>query len=289
MNVNEYLSEVLKSQELEKEDLKSLTEHRNEVESYLREKFGDDPVIKYAGSYAKDTMIKESYDLDIVCYFSSLDERTLKEIHDDVEICLKEQYLVEDKASAVRILNLKENGAPVGYHIDVVPGRFIEDSSDVFLHVTYGDKKRIQTNLKTHINHISNSNCVDVIKLVKLWNNRNNLTIRTFILELFVVKSLLGFRQKADSQKAFLKVLESFKDDFKNMELIDPANSNNVVSSIMTTSHKNLVAKAAENTLSIIEESENISDWKSVFKDDSQNSTNAQPTSINNPHGQWAL
>lgn len=287
MTINEYLRELLKFQELNKEELEALTGHRDEVESYLREKFGQDPVIKYAGSHAKGTMIRENYDLDVVCYFPSSDERTLKEIHDDVESCLREQYSIEEKPSAVRILDLLVVSAPNGYHIDVVPGRFIEKSSDVFLHVVYGEKERIQTNLKTHIDHIANSGCVDIIKMMKLWNSRNNLTVRTFILDLFVVKSLSDYREKGDLQKAFVKAMESFRDDFENIQLVDPANSNNIVSYDMDPSHKSLVAQSAKEALSQIAESDDISSWKNVFRDNTQVPNNG-PSVIVDPPRQWS-
>lgn len=94
-------------------------------------------------------------------------------------------------------MDLKGSQAPVDFHIDVVPGRFIEGTTDVFLNVAYGDKQRMQTNLKTHINHIKDSGCVEIIRLVKLWAHRNNIKIKTFILELFVVKVLSEYREKA--------------------------------------------------------------------------------------------
>ena len=42
MSINDYLKEVLKSQELNNGELETLSDHRSEVEGYLREKFGED-------------------------------------------------------------------------------------------------------------------------------------------------------------------------------------------------------------------------------------------------------
>jgi len=267
-----------------------LHSHKDEITKFLRKEFGNDPVIKYAGSYAKGTMIQESYDLDIVCYFPSTDSRTLKEIHDDVANRLKKGYLVEEKASAVRILNLKGSTSLNDYHVDVVPGRFIEGSSDVFLHVAYGEKERMQTNLEVHINHIVKSGCVDVIKLVKLWNYRNNLTIKTFVLEIFVVRALEGFREKADLKRSFLKVIQSFKDEFESVELQDPANpTGNIISKLISPSHRILVVQAAKETFAKIEKSDQVELWKKVFRDDNGSNILQGPTPIKNPPGQWAL
>lgn len=289
MNVQEYLKQVRASQELSPEgaEVTALHRHKKEITDFLRKEFGATPEIKYAGSYAKGTMIKENYDLDIVCYFPSSDLRSLKEIHDEVKLHLESQYAIEEKASAVRVLDLKSAASPENYHIDVVPGRFIADSSDVFLHVTYGDKERMQTNLKTHINHIVNSHCEDIIALAKLWNCRNNLSLKTFVIELFVAEALSGFSEKHNFQKAFKYVLESFRDDFETTKLVDPANSNNTVSTLMSSSHKSLVAQAAEEACQAIV-NDDLDGWRSVFQ---ENSNGSRPTStaINNPSGQWSF
>lgn len=294
MTVQEFLQDLLASQDLEPAQEKLLKEHKKEVTDFLRAEFGDDPVIKYAGSYEKGTLIRERYDLDIVCYFPSTDSRTLKEIYDDVANHLREKYIVEEKASAIRITGMKGADSSNGYHIDVVPGRFIEGTKDVFLHVTYGEKERMQTNLKTHIEHITGSGCIETIRLAKLWAQRNNLEIKTFILELFVVQSLSGYRHKANLQSAFVEVLDKFKSDFQTVQLVDPANSANVVSKSLHSSARLMVAQAAEAAWEKIAHSNEVMDWQSVFGEEtvrqsgSASAYSAGPTVIRNPSGQWA-
>jgi hypothetical protein len=235
------------------------------VTDFLRVEFGTSPVIKYAGSREKGTMISDRYDLDIVCYFPSTDTRSLKEIRDDVAKHLAKRYLTRPKASAERILDLKGKSAPVDFHIDVVPGRFIENSKDVFLHVAYGDRERMQTNLKMHIDYIVNSGCVPIIRLAKLWAFRNNLTIKTFVLELFVVETLSGSCNKGNLEEGFREVIESFKDDFTTTQLIDPANTNNIVSQATEESDKTTIEQMAVATFNKIGRSENMADWQGVF------------------------
>jgi hypothetical protein len=267
MTPNKYLENLLSSQDLSEKQEKDLQAHKKEVTEFLREEFGDDPVIKYAGSREKGTMISDCYDLDIVCYFPSSDERSLKEIREDVANRLAEKYLLNHKASAERILDLKGTDAPSDFHIDVVPGRFIKDTKDVFIHVASGEKERMQTNLKVHIDYIANSGCVPIIRLVKLWSRRNNLRVKTFVLELFVVETLSGYQNKSDLKKSFLKVLEVFKDDFPSTRLIDPANSNNIVSQLVDDSEKKNISQSAENVLESIKDSDEVEDWQSAFGD----------------------
>jgi hypothetical protein len=294
MTPEEFLQNLLKSQDLTLDEDAILQSHKDEVTKFLRAEFGSEPDIKYAGSYRKGTMIRENYDLDIVAYFPSTDERTLKEIHDDVLSRLKEKYDVEEKASAIRITDMKDTEDATDYHIDVVPGRFIEDSKDVFLYVVDGDKERIQTNLKTHIEYITNSRCADVIRLVKLWAHRNDISVRTFVLELFVVESLSGSRNKSDLKTSFLQALSAFKEDFQTKKLIDPANSGNVVSDLLHPSILAMVTEAAGESLAKIAESDEVTDWEAIFHEGAQKgSSSDQPqqprlTKISNPSGQWA-
>lgn len=272
MTPQEYLGNLLESQKLKEQELNTLSEHREEVEALLREDFGDDPVIKYAGSKAKGTMIRENYDLDIVCYFSHENDKSLKEIRDDVATKLRENYQIEEKGTALRIRKSGENNSLIDYHIDVVPGRFVDESQqDAYLYVQYGEKERMKTNIKTHIKHISESGCREIIKLAKLWSCRNNLHIKTFVIELFVIESLKDFDWKNRLDTGFKQVLESFKSHFVSIRLEDPANSNNIVSQLLNDAQKKLIAQIAEEQLKSVDD-EDADTWKSLFKDDSQKS-----------------
>ncbi|MBK9107363.1 MAG: hypothetical protein IPM92_03015 [Saprospiraceae bacterium] len=273
MTIEKYLQDLLKSQDLTEQQEEDLQKHKKEITDYLRKEFGNDPIIKYAGSREKGTMISERYDLDVVCYFPSSDDRSLKEIREDVAHHLEDKYELTHKSSSERIMDLKGSQAPVDFHIDVVPGRFIEDTKDVFLHVAYGDKQRMQTNLRTHIDHIKDSGCVEIIRLVKLWAHRNDLKIKTFILELFIVKVLTEYKDKGNLQKSFLKVLEEFNDRYSTIQLIDPANTNNVVSKLVSDSEKESITQMAKRTYTKIENSDDLSDWKETFVDNDSNSS----------------
>jgi len=285
-SIEKFLQELLLSQELSPEQEQALQAHKKEVTDFVRDEFGNDPVIKFAGSHEKGTMNCDDYDLDIVCYFPSSDLRSLRDIRDDVSAHLSKKYILEHKASAERITDLKGESVPNNYHIDVVPGRFIEGTSDVFLNVAYGDKERMQTNLKTHISYVVKSGCVSIIRLVKIWSCRNNVRIKTFILELFVIKALAGFQNKNNLKDAFLKVIGELKDKFGNVQLEDPANSNNVVSKSIDPSDKMKVAFAAEQTYDKINDSDNLADWENVFHENTGKSVtwnNHSTVKVNSP------
>jgi hypothetical protein len=284
MTPEKFLQDLLDSQNLKQEQELTLKAHKKEVTDYLIAEFQDkNPTIKYAGSYEKGTMIRDCYDLDIVCYFPDTDTRTLKEIRDDVSVHLNKKYLMQDKASAERILSLKGVTAPQSYHIDVVPGRFISGSNDVFLHLAEGEKERLQTNLKTHISHIKDSGCVPIIRLIKVWAHRNNVKVKTFLLELFVVEALSGSRSKSDLKVSFLKVLEEMKNRFATIELVDPANTGNVVSRLMPTNEKTAVAQVASKAFEALGSQDNLAVWENVFNETVPSTRSTNPGLINTP------
>lgn len=269
MNINEFLGKLIESQALSDERLKDLSSHREEVEGYLREKYGEEPTIRYAGSKAKGTMIAESYDLDMTCYFPSTNESTLKEIHDSVEKTISKQYLVERKASAVRIKKV-DNNVETDYHIDVVPGRFVDGKKgDVFLHVVYGEKERMQTNIDTHITYVKDSGCQDIIKLTKLWKVRNKIPLKTFVFEIAIVEALKGSKSKEDFSKSLRVVFEQFRDEIQKVKLVDPANTNNIVSEAVSSAEKGVIAAKAGEALKILEDNkeDEILGWKKVFNE----------------------
>jgi len=295
MTPNEYLKALLDSQKLRKDELDELTKHREEVEAALQKELGSGPAIRYGGSKAKHTMIRESYDLDILCYFPPEEERTLKEIYQAVSGALGKKYVLQPKASAVRILSLKPTsgtgGANGDYHVDVVPGRYIDNKGpNVFIYVSDGEAERMQTNIQTHVDYISVSECREVIKLTKLWRCRHKLPGRTFVFETFVVEELKGSRTKDDIEKSMLAVLEGLRDRVESVRLVDPANTNNVVSDLISEGEKKLIAGAARDGLaSIANNSENpVQGWKTVFSDYSAVKESREPAKIEPPRRPWS-
>lgn len=265
MELEEYLKSILSSQTIapDSDEMKSLQESREEVEELLRAAFSEsNPTIRYGGSKAKGTMIKDSYDLDIVCYFGHDDDdagKTLKEIYDNVANFLEESYYVERKKSAIRI---KSKDEQTDYHIDVVPGRFVDDSkTDANLYQADGEKDWLKTNLNTHIDHIKDSGLTDVIRLVKLWKTKTGLSVKTFVLELMVV----AYAKKSED-KPLSKGIESFwqylKDHGNNVEVEDPANPDgNDLSGFLDETTKQLLSYQAEVALNSLNEGS----WTDIF------------------------
>lgn len=268
MEAKKYLKEIVSEQTLKNDsvEMKALRTERDKVESVLKEKFKEcNPVIKYGGSKAKGTMICKCYDLDIICYFEHEEKKageTLKEIFENTEKALQDDYHVTPKTTALRLESKEPNSKGKYTHIDVVPGRYIDEKKDdVHLYINNADKDYMKTNPVKHIEHIRDSDLQDVIKLVKYWKERNNLQIKTFVLELLVIK-LLKDCDPAELEKCLLKFWNEVKENYETLSVEDPANeTGNDLSSCLDSTVRFSLYFAASNSLSYAEQDK----WNLIF------------------------
>jgi len=257
MTNKEYLEAILQQQTLApgSSELVALQQHREDVAGLLQEHFGDVPQIREGGSKAKGTMIKESYDLDLTCYFphdADDADASLEELYGSVEEALRTKYQTQRKGCAIR---LQDAEAGTDFHIDVVPGRFVDgEDGDVFLYPSSGDKERLKTNLDVHIRNVRNSKVIDAIRLMKLWRERNRITVKTFALELLVIKLL---KEKKDKPLAdqLMHVWNKLKENTE-IAIEDPANpTGNDLSDLLNDGVRVTLSSSADTTLQTIEQS----------------------------------
>ncbi len=264
MDTENYLKKILKDQELTdgSPELTALQRHRQEVEGVLKVGFPKCwPTIRYGGSKAKDTLIRELYDLDLVCYFPADDTTagaTLKDIYENAWKVLADQYYVNPKTSSLR---LKDSKYKTDFHIDVVPGRYVDTSKkDCFIYQNGDEKDRLKTNLDVHISHVRGSGVTPALRLLKLWKVRRAIGIKQFAFELLIIKLLKN--KKASTLDAQLThVLTSIHDAKEPITVEDPANpSGNDLSQFVMSAWSEL-AMQAKRTLAQKEQS----GWEAVF------------------------
>lgn len=255
MTPDEYLAEVLKNQTLKEggDELEALRSRREEIEKLVRAAFeGADLTFRYGGSKAKRTMIKSNYDLDLLVYFGKDESgagENLAEIYKNVMDALAKKYIVQPKTSALRILGLTDGSSVGDSHIDVVPGKYTGNGDDVYLHVANGEKSRLKTNIQKHTDHISGSGKLDEIRLAKLWNHLRQMKVKTFVLELLVIKALVGCNEPAlaDRMVAFWQYLV---DNAETLCVKDPANEfGNDLSPLLDSNVKSRLASEARMAL----------------------------------------
>lgn len=298
MTDNEYLEKKLDEQTLEKDspELKNLEKRGEEVKTLLEKHFSDsNPTIKYGGSKTKGTMNKEAYDLDIICYFPRDDEDaggTLKEIYEKAEKALQDDYRIERKPSALRLRDKAGDQPGQDFHIDVIPGRYIDgQSGDVFIYQHGAEKERLKTNLEKHIAHVKDSGVVDAIRLMKLWRCRNGLTIKQFVLELLVIDLLSG-KKSATLTSQVTHVWKKFRDESDSLSVTDPANENNDISELLNAGVRAQLSSVAKSTLNLIE----TSGWEAEFGkledsgsgDEKKQKLQAAVAAVSTPTKPWA-
>jgi hypothetical protein len=193
--------------------------------------------VRWTGSYAKGTRVAGATDIDIFLSLKSSCPGTLKDIFRSLLA-----FLPRSGWSVVKG-NVAATVTVAGFRIDVVAGRKQRPgASDHSLYRSRGDTW-IQTNPDRHVAYVVNSRHVREIRLTKIFRNLNRLEFPSFYLELAVIEALRGHRGGLSSN--FATVLEYLASDFTTARIVDPANSNNVVSDIMTAREREAVAARA--------------------------------------------
>lgn len=286
MTTNQYLTKILQQQTLadDSPEMEDLLRRREQIQGVLNSAFAPSrPSIRWGGSKAKGTMIRLSYDGDVTCYFGRDDRRvggTLQAIYDSVAAALEKDFEVYRKNSALRVKDRSTKstqGFARDLHVDVVPGRFFEDekSGDVWLHQNEGTKERLKTNLDTHTTHIRDSEVTDAIRLMKLWNVRNGIGAKTFVLELLVVKLLSG-RRRASLQQQLEHIWTEFRDQSNELVVEDPANPTGNDLKPVLDQVRHQLCSVAKRTLDLIARS----GWEAVFGPVEDNDTGAKKAAL---------
>jgi hypothetical protein len=261
MTNDEQLDAILRAQEvmLDSPEMKALQLARADVEGLIRAKFADcSPTIRYGGSKAKGTMLLDEFDLDIICYFPRSDTRagkSIEEIYNNVVKAVEGTYRVEPKTTALRLYDHDND-----LHIDLVPGRFIDErGGDAFLHQNGGSKDYLKTNIETHIKHVVESGCSQDIRLGKLWKRARGLAVRTFPLELMVIKVLKGSRLVGLDAR-FRHLLSELVRTNGAIAIEDPANGGNDIGETLEGLREGLAVAAGSTLLTA-----DRNGWAAVF------------------------
>lgn len=266
LDPDEYLETVLQEQTLTSgsDELEALRKQGRKVKQLLRTGTSQHSVsVRYAGSYKKGTMIRASYDLDVLCYFPSDTEigDNLQEIYEAVAEILEKKYVISRKRSAIKLWDPADDEDPVYFHVDVVPGRFVDgDDGDVWLNQNRGQKDRLKTNPEEQISHVRNSDLRDAIKLAKIWREEYGFELPTFVLELLVIDLLAG-REDDSLSDQMERFWSELRERAKDLTVEDPANSNNDLSDLLDAAARANLLNAAKWALRRVEDDS----WDDIF------------------------
>lgn len=273
-NKNEYLSNVLESYRMShvQEQMDKFIDKRNQVTEALAKKYADKKASNAinSGSYAKHDAVNVKFDIDVCQPFKYGSFKTLEEMADDVFNFFATEYeddeLIKYETRKQRVstgLTFLIDGDKI--KMDIVPGRELsegdyEKSKDLNLHVRAKLDKpatSTQTNIQTHIDHIKGKDGErQIIRLLKTWKFNKNKDIKSFFMELITIRAFedKGKEVPSDLWGKLKMTMEYMRDKVESIRLVDPANSNNIVSDTMDEAEKKNLSEDMKRMLDRIEE-----------------------------------
>ena len=240
MTNHEYLKQILAGQDLTAAQIATLQLCRKAIEVQVSQLNGA-PRFYYAGSYGKQTMIADNFDLDIVAYWPVSCTYTLKDIFEAVGPLLQSKWKSAKPKTVAWTISFQG-----GFHIDVVPGRALDQAyKEANLYRSDKDST-MKTSIKVHIDTVRSSGRQEAIRLMKLWRTRNAVPWQKSLpLELMTIEALRG-TSTIDLEQQLLKVFAHVRDTIERVRIVDPANSNNVVSDELSDGDRQAIKAGAQ-------------------------------------------
>ena len=140
--------------------------------------------------------------------------------------------------------------------MDLVPAKHQGGNSDD--HSLYRRRADTwtQTNVTKHIAIVTSGGRISETRVLKLWRNQKQLDFPSFYLELTTIAALSGARGTL-SQNVW-KAFEYLRDRFPNARVVDPANTNNIISDDLSAADKAKISAAAKQALA-------ATDWGQII------------------------
>jgi hypothetical protein len=194
--------------------------------------------LQYSGSYAKETGVRGISDVDVFISLKSDTTQTLKELYEMLV------SLAQQNGWSPRRQNVSVGVTVNGTRGDLVPGKVQAGYQNY--HSLYLRKRDswTQTNVALHVDTVHSSSRLKEIRAIKIWRMLHGLEFPSLYLELFTIDTLRG-RSGSVLAENVLHVLRTIGSSLTSTRIIDPANTNNVLSDDLTQAEKQKVAAQA--------------------------------------------
>ena len=201
------------------------------------------------GSFVKGTANHSGTDIDLFISLSSKTPESLQEIYDKLF-----KWLQQNRYNPRR-QNVSIKVSVGGYCVDLVPAKRQDNVGTD--HSLYRRRARTwaKTNVTKHISRVRQAGRQSETRIIKLWRDQHRIEFPSFYLELTVIAALTGCH--ATLSNNVIRVLEYLSDRFPAARVVDPANTNNVISDDLTMTEKNSVKSLAAAAL-------NASSWNQI-------------------------
>lgn len=199
--------------------------------------------LQYSGSYAKETGVRGISDVDVFISLKSDTTDTLKEIYE------KLVSLAQSNGWSPRRQNVSVGVTVNGTMGDLVPGKVQAGYQNY--HSLYLRKRDswTQTNVALHVDTVRNSGRLKEIRAIKIWRMLRALDFPSLYLELFVIDALSG-RSRSTLAENVLHALRTTGSSLITTRIVDPANTNNILSDDLTQVEKQRIAAQAAQSAS---------------------------------------
>ncbi|HWW76445.1 MAG TPA: hypothetical protein VNZ44_13695 [Pyrinomonadaceae bacterium] len=204
-----------------------------------------------SGSHAKGTAVLGGSDLDVFISLGSDTAATLGDIYWSL------YQLASDSGWSPRAQTVSVGANVNGVKIDLVPARLHPGVRN--WHSLYNNRTGswMQTNVIKQIRAVAGSGRADEIRAVKIWRNLRGLDFHSFYLELTVIDALRNLSKRLLAANV-VTVLQYIAGELPRRRVVDPANSNNVISNDLDDEGKAALSSAAVETL-------NAQTWEQVI------------------------
>ncbi len=267
-NVSKYLTKTLNYY---KDDNKLLLEKAEKVRKKLDYKFNKE-LANYPnlnGSITKDTSIYGS-DIDIQIPFKR-DFGSIENVYYTVS------DFIFDEFQDTKLVGIREQKHSIGLEfnigneikrIDVIPLRQIDNNSgDTYLYVNntgFFEKPTYKkTNYLKQLKKMQfSTNEKKIIRLLKVWKVENNLKLKSIHIEFLVKKAFEKKPIPYGIEKCLLETINFLAENIMLVKIIDPANTNNIISNSLTFKEKESISEFCYKMIeNITQDERNIIDY----------------------------
>jgi len=243
MSADAYLATLLQREAVDTGPYSPVRGVQRQIEPVIQEWAGRFLAgVSPSGSFAKGTANRSGTDIDLFVSLTPDTPETLKEVYESLFTKMTQAGYTPKRQNVSISIRVG------GYDVDLVPAKrqgYVGDDHSLY-------RRRAdtwtKTNVTTHINHVRMEARINESRILKLWRNQRGLDFPSFYLELAVINALSGqiFRGLADN---VWKVLAYLRDTFPNARIVDPANTNNIISDDLTNAERGKIKAAAALTL----------------------------------------
>ncbi len=250
MTADAYLQRILNREAVDTGPASPVRNVQTWLQPIIREWAGAYLVtVSPSGSFAKGTANQSGTDIDLFISLAQTTPNTLKEIYNTLFNKMTEKGYTPKRQNVS--INVRVNG----YDVDLVPAKRQDATSQD--HSLYRRKADTwtKTNVAKHISHVSQSGRTQEARILKLWRNQKGIDFPSFYLELTVLNALSGVHGTLSGN--VWKVFQYLRDTFPTARVIDPANTNNVISDDITAAERAKIKATAERAIA-------ATDWNQI-------------------------